>query len=71
MKFSTLFHLYVHHELFFERFYILTLPALIYIAFGVLLWRPYAGVTFKINEKIKSRTLLVAMVAGIVGMIVA
>jgi len=70
-KFSILFHLYAHNELFFERAWLLTLPALIYIVFAVIMWRPYVLTTFKINAKIKSRTLLVAAFAGIVGMILA
>jgi hypothetical protein len=71
MKFSILFHLYAHHELFFERACMLTFPTLIYVVFGALLWRPFVITTFKIDAKIKSRTLLVAAFAGIVGMIIA
>jgi hypothetical protein len=71
MKFSILFHLYAHHELFFERACMLTLPTLIYVVFAVVLWRPFVITTFKIDAKIKSRTLLVAAFAGIVGMIIA
>ena len=70
-KFSFLFHAYVHHNIFFEGICILALPALTYIAFGIVLWRPPMLVTFKIDEKIKSRTLLVAALAGIAGMMVA
>ena len=70
-KFSVLFHLYAHNELFFERAYVLTLPTLIYIVFGIILWRPYVLSTFKIDTKIKSRTLLVAALAGVVGMMIA
>ena len=49
----------------------LTFPTLIYIVFGVILWRPFVIDAFKIDAKIKSRTLLVAALAGIMGMIIA
>ncbi len=53
-KFSILFHHYAHHELFFARAFMLTLPTLIYVMFGVILWRPFIITTFKIDAKIKS-----------------
>jgi hypothetical protein len=70
-EFSFLFHAYVHHNIYFERACILALPALTYIAFGLILWRPALLATFKIDQKIKSRTLLVAALAVIAGMMVA
>jgi len=70
-NFSILFHLYAHHELFFERACMLTFPILIYIVFGVILWRPFVIDAFKIDAKIKSRTLLVGAFVGIIGMIIA
>ena len=69
-KFSFLFHAYVHHNIYFEGICILALPALTYIAFGLILWRPALMAAFKIDEKIKSRTLLVAALMGIVGLMV-
>ena len=68
-KMALLFHLYFHHDLYFELFFAQLLSSLIYIALSILLWRPYVMSTFGINEKIRSRTMLAAALVGIATML--
>ena|GEM_PF-1778061 len=68
-KVSLLFHLYMHHDLFFRLVYSQLLSSLIYLGLGILLWRPYVLSTFAIGEKVKSRTMLAAALLGIAGML--
>lgn len=66
---SILFHLFMHHNIFFELVVSHLLSSLIFIGLGILLWRPYVLTSFGIGEKIRSRTLLAAMLMGIAGML--
>ncbi len=62
---SVLLHAYTHHQFYLFRFYYHIIQLFVYAAFAVILWRPYVLTSFNINAKIKSRTLLVAVVAAI------
>lgn len=66
---ALLFHFYFHHDLYFELFFAHILSSLVYVGLVILLWRPYVMSTFSINEKVRSRTMLVAALAGIAGML--
>jgi hypothetical protein len=68
-KVSFLFHRYMHNDLFFGLVYSQVLQSLIYIALGILLWRPYVIATFQVTPRIKSRTMLVAAAIGLLTML--
>jgi len=47
------------------------LPVVVYAALGFILWKKYVIATFDVTTKVKSRTMLVGVLLGVVGMLFA
>lgn len=70
MNLGILLRFYLHRELFVQRIWYHTFPMLIYIAFGVFLYRPSIRSTYKINENILAKSMAAAGAVGILEIVI-
>lgn len=68
LNFSRLFHFYMHNIYPYRLFPAVIFPVVVYAALGFILWKKYVIATFDVTTKVKSRTMLVGVVLGVVGM---
>jgi hypothetical protein len=66
IKGAFLFRLEARHEFFFPVHYLWIVEMILYGGVAVLLWKPDVTATFKLTERIKGRTALASVVAGLV-----